>query len=105
MYFPVPTDSEVLAKEFFIQTYVHPDTQVVLACTFRIAGVCINLALAQPNKSDNFGIYRPRGIIFQDTHLEKRIEFIWPFHTNEAIIYTRVGTNKGRPPQWNGWKE
>ena len=105
LYFPSSLDPQVLANEFFIQTFLHPDTRVVLASTFRIAGVCMNFALGRPSKSNNFWNYRPRGIIFQLNKTEKRVEFIWPFDTNEAIIYTKVGSTKERPPQWQGWKD
>ena len=30
---------------------------------------------------------------------------IWPFNTEQAIIYTKVGVGNTGAPQWDGWKE
>lgn len=105
LYLPIPKERRVIAPEFQLETLVQPETRVVLAASFSIAGVAFMLAMGKPDFPDKFGIYRPRGIIFLDKNIERRVEFIWPFHTESAVIYTKVGTTKDKPPQWSDWKE
>lgn len=105
MYVPISLEPQTLAGEFFVETRVHPNTRSVLAAVFRIAGVGFHILLGRPDVPEAWGTYRPRGIIFHDQRNEKRIEFIWPFETNQAVIYTKIGLSKERPPQWSDWKE
>jgi hypothetical protein len=104
LYVPLPS-SQVLATEFYLETMVNPDTREVKAAKFRVAGVPFCLLLGRPDNPVAWGKHRPRGLIFRNEQLERQIEFIWPFETNQAVIYTKVGTSKGRAPQWEDWKE
>jgi hypothetical protein len=105
MYFPVPLGPCVLASELSIETHVHPETRLILAATFRAMGVGFHVLLGHPDIPSSWGIRRARGMIFRDGSLEKRIEFKWPLVTDTAVIYTKAGTTRERPPQWDGWKE
>jgi hypothetical protein len=95
----------VLAQELSIETTVHPETRVILAAKFSIAGVVLWLLLGRPDDPAAFGNYRPRGLIFQHLREEKRVEFLWPFETNVAVYYRKIGSNNLSPPQWDGWKQ
>lgn len=105
LYVPSPAGSHVFATEFYIETLVNPDTKEVMGAKFRVAGVHFSLLLGRPDIPAAWGIRRPRGLIFQNTPREKRVEFKWPFITDQAVIYTKVGATKERAPQWVGWKE
>lgn len=105
LYVPATSGPHVLATEFFIEIHVHPDTRSVLATTFRVAGVSFHVLLVRPDNPEALGTYRPRGMIFRDQQNERRIEFVWPFQTEQAVIYTKLRISKERPPQWDGWKE
>jgi hypothetical protein len=105
LYVPSPSRPQVLAQEFYLETRVHPGTKEVLAATFRVAGVSFNILLGRPDNPQDFGVHRPRAIIFRYEENEKQIELSWPFRAEGEIIYTKVGTTKERPPQFKGWKE
>lgn len=105
LYVPTPSGSQVLATEFYLETLVNPDTKAVLAAKFRVAGVHFSILLGRPDNPAAWGAYRPRGLIFRHKQSEKRVEFSWPFNTDQAVVYTKVGTSKERPPQWDGWNE
>ncbi len=104
VYVPVPTGHQVLATELSIETMIHPETRVVLAAAFRVAGVSFNLLLGRPDSPAAWGIHRPRGLIFLEGEQEVRVEFVWPTTTDQAVSYTKVGATKRTPPQWQGWK-
>ena len=104
-YLAVPTSPLILAPEFSLDTSIHPETRAIFAATFRVAGVPFKIALGRPDNSEQFGVYRPRGIIFQLPAGERRVEFIWPFPNERAVIFSKVGMNTDRPPQWGDWKE
>lgn len=103
LYLPSASGAQVLATEFSIETLVNPSTKVISAVAYGVAGVSFNLLLGSPDNPPAWGIYRPRGLIFQSGQQEVRIEFSWPFATNQAVIYTKIGSTKERPPQWQGW--
>jgi hypothetical protein len=105
LYVPAPSGSQVLATEFYLETLTNPDTREVKGVKFRVAGVHFSLVLGRPDTPAAWGTHRPRGLIFQNETREKRVELIWPFNTDQAVIYTKVGISKGRAPQWGGWKE
>lgn len=105
LYLPIPLEQQVLAKDLFIDSIVAQETKEVLAAIFRIAGVSFHILLVRPENPSTWGTHRPRGIIFQNEAGEKRIEFVWPHLTEQAVIYTKVGVTKEPPPQWDGWKE
>ena len=105
LYVPIPSGSQVLATEFYVETLVNPNTREVKAAKFRVAGVHFTLVLGRPDIPATWGNHRPRGLIFQDGTREKRVELIWPFNTERAVIYTKVGVGNSGAPQWNGWKE
>ena len=105
LYVPTPAGSQVLAKEFSIDPLTYGDKKEVKGAKFRVAGVHFTIFLDRPHHPIAWGIYRPRGLIFQQERCEKRIEFKWPSTTNKAVIYTKIGSSKSRPPQWDGWKE
>ncbi len=105
LYVPAPSGRHVLATEFYIETLVNPESLDVKAAKFRVAGAHFSLLLGSPDNPTAWGKYRPRGLIFRSGNNERRIEFLWPFNTDEAVIYNRVGTSKQRVPQWEDWKE
>jgi hypothetical protein len=105
LYVPALLGVRVLAQELSIETTVHPETRVILAAKFSIAGVVLWLLLGRPDDPAAFGNYRPRGLIFQHLREEKRVEFLWPFETNVAVYYRKIGSNNLSPPQWDGWKQ
>lgn len=105
LYVPTLSGPQVLATEFYIETLVNPKTRDVKAAKFRVAGMHFSLLLGRPDDPASWGTYRPRGLIIRNKQCEKRIELAWPFETNQAVIYTKVGTSKAIPSQWQGWKE
>ena len=105
VYVPIPSTVIVLAKEFYIETSVHPITNEVLAALFRIAGVQFMLVLGRPDHPASFGTLRPRGLIFRSLNkVEKRIDLQWPVNSKKAVIFTKIGTGNAVVPQWEGWK-
>lgn len=96
---------QVFATDFYFESKVNPETGDILCAYFRLAGVGFHLVLGRPDVPEAFGIYRPRGLIFKFPEREIRIEFKWPFATDQAVIFTNVGTSGEPPPQWQGWKE
>ncbi len=72
--------------------------------SFSIAGVLFTLVLGKPDDPSTFGLYRPRGLIFDLGVSEKRIEFGWPEMNDRAITYKKVGTTKEVPEHQLGWK-
>lgn len=105
LYVPSPEGQHVLAKEFAVETRVHPDTNEIKAALFRVAGVHFTLLLGRPDDPTSWGLHRPRGLIFRDGSIEKPIEFGWSTASTEAVIYTKVGTTSAPVPQWIGWKQ
>lgn len=104
MYVMPASGEQVFATEFYFESKVNPATGDILCAFVRLAGVGFNLVLGRPDNPQAFGIYRPRGLLFQIPGREIGIEFKWPFKTETAVIYTRVGTSSEPPPQWEGWK-
>lgn len=105
LYVPEPEGAQIFANDFGLETLVHPETRDILAGRFFIAGVSVSLLVGRPDWPSVYGKYRPRGFIFNtDSGDEKRVELLWPHHTNEAIICTRHGprTPEG-PAHRNGW--
>lgn len=100
---PTRTGSQVFAKEFYVETRVKSGSSEIGAVMFRVAGVHFNLLFGVPADPVAWGIHRPRGLIFLDGTTEKRIELAWPFDTEQAVIYTKVGTTKV-PPLHSDWK-
>jgi hypothetical protein len=97
---------EVFTRDLLIELRKHPQTNVILGGMFRVAGVTLFLLLGRPDKPAAFGIYQPRGLIVRRGEDERRIEFIWPFRTEAAVIYTSAGPpTKDKPPHHNGWTE
>lgn len=107
LYVPQPPDKIVLAKEFFVETAIHPTTNEVKAARFRLAGVPFNLILGRPDDPQACGVHRPRGLIFKNpAEDERRVEFKWSGRPSDrAIIFHRMGTNLTDPPQWAGWNK
>ena len=105
LYIPGLSGPRVLAQELSVETRVHPETGVILAAQFSVAGVVLWLLLGRPDHPSAFGNYRPRGLIFQHLREEKRVELVWPFETNVAVYYRKIGSNDLAPPQWDGWKQ
>jgi len=104
LYVPIPEDSQILNKEFYVSLKVNPKTKEILAADFRVAGVPFIMVFGVPDKSENFGVFRPRGLIFNTPSGERRLEFIWKHISEKAIIYNKVGTTKELPPQHQEWK-
>lgn len=105
LYLSISSEQQVLAKELRLETMVDQETREVLAAVFSVAGVSFNILLGRPENPSAWGTHRPRGIIFRNEADEKCVEFVWPHLTEQAVIYTKVGVTKERPPQWDGWKE
>jgi hypothetical protein len=105
LYVPTPSGPQMLATEFYVETLVNPNTREVKAAKFRVAGMHFSLLLGRPDNAASWGAHRPRGLVFRNEQNEKRIEFAWSFDTNQAVIYTKVGASKARPPQWQSWIE
>jgi hypothetical protein len=104
LYFASPTTPVVLAREFFVGTWVHPQTRTMFAAEFRVTGLVCRIALERPDSPERFGTFRPRGIIFRLPTCERRLEFVWPSPNNRAIVFTTDGKTTDRPPQFEGWK-
>lgn len=105
LYVPIPSGVHVLAPEFSLETLNKLVTNEVLAVKFRVAGVHFSLLVGRPDYPSAWGIFHPQSLIFRSGSDEKRIEFVWPHGSGDAITYTKVGTSNNRPPQWDGWKE
>jgi hypothetical protein len=104
LYVPIPSSEQHLNKEFFVQTHTNPETNEILMASYRVAGIPLNLILGTPDTPSLFGKHRPRGFVFELPDTEKRIEFIWPKESNDAIVFKKIGTSKSTPPQHDGWK-
>jgi hypothetical protein len=104
MYCDHSSDEYIFVKDVHIQAFTHPETKRVLVAQFYFGGVCFNLLLGKPDPPRAFGMYRPRGFIFTIPQGERRIEFLWPFITDEALYFTRVGTTSDVPPYRSDWK-
>lgn len=104
MYVAQPAGPQVLVKEVYIETKVHPVTGHILVASFRLAGVAFYLLLGRPDHPQAFGIHRPRGIIFRLPDEGRDVEFLWPFHTEAAVIYTKLDQTGAEPPHWADWK-
>lgn len=104
MYAHNPGGPQVFTKAFQVELRTHPETRAVLAAHFFYAGASLFLMLAKPDHPEAFGVHRPRGLIFKQDAVERRIEFLWPFHTNEAMIYSRIGTTADQPAFVRAWQ-
>ncbi|TVZ40282.1 hypothetical protein P886_4709 [Alteromonadaceae bacterium 2753L.S.0a.02] len=104
LYLPSSSDPQILSREFYIETMVNPESKEILGCKYKIAGVGFNLLLGKPDNPTAFGLYRPRGLIFKATDLEKRVELDWDNVNDKAIIYTKTGTTSNNPPHHDGWE-
>lgn len=100
-----PPTSEAFSGDLLIETKTNPMTNEILGASFRVAGVTFNLLLGKPDYPQAFGMHRPRGLIFHHGREERRIEFLWPFDTYDAVVYTHVGTTPTQPAYYEGWKE
>ena len=100
-----PKNQQVFTADLLIETKINPTTGEILAAMFQFAGITFYLLLGRPDNEESFGIYRPRGLIFEHGKDEHRIEFTWPFVTNQAVTYTNVGSTKNNPPHREGWKD
>lgn len=105
LYLPLPSGTQTLAKEFAVESIVQAGTAIVKGARFRVAGVHFTIALGVPDAPSAFGLRYPRGLVFQTSLGERRVELSCPQATDQAVIYTRVGTSTERPPQWDGWKD
>lgn len=100
-----PPGPEIFSSDLLIETKTNSATKEILAASYRVAGVAFNLLLGTPDYPRAFGTHRPRGLIFRHGAEERRVEFLWPFQTDEAVIYTNVGTTTSKPSYYEGWKE
>jgi hypothetical protein len=105
LYVPFPAGPLTLATEFYFEALNASVTGEIKGIRLRVAGVHLNLLLGRPDHPASWGLYRPRGLIFNNGSLERRIEFGWPTENDQAVVYTRTGQSSDRPPQWAGWKE
>jgi hypothetical protein len=100
-----PQEAQIFSSDLLIETKINPATKEILAASFRVAGISFNLLLGTPECPQAFGTHRPRGLIFRHGTEEHRVEFIWPFHTDKAVIYSNVGTTTLQPSYYEGWEE
>ena len=81
-----PNDQQIFTADFLIETKTNPNTGEILAAQFNFAGVIFYLLLGTPDEPESFGVARPRGLNFIHGSEERRIEFVWPFTTDRAVI-------------------
>ncbi|MFC7049220.1 hypothetical protein [Emcibacter nanhaiensis] len=103
LYLPVQLGSQIFSTELYLETLVNPETNEILCCKFKIAGVGFNLLLGRPDDPASFGLYRPRGIIFDIPNMEKRVELDWDIENNNAVIYKKIGKTDRNPPHCDDW--
>jgi len=104
LYVPFPAGPLTLATEFYYEALNAP-TGEIKGIRLRVAGVHFNLLLGRPDSPAAWGLHRPRGLIFNNGSLEKRIELLWPIVNDRAVIYTRTAQSSDRSPHWAGWRE
>lgn len=105
LYVGTSGQQEIFSRDFLIETKVNPKTNAILAALFRFAGVTFYLLFGKPDDPNAFGFHRPRGFIFRHGEEEHRVEFLWPFETEQCIMYTNIGRTSEPPPHHEGWKE
>jgi hypothetical protein len=105
LYVPLPTEPVTLAAEFGVETRTHPQTDAVLAASFRVAGVPFTQVLGQPDVRSAWGIQRPRCLRFQNGAYDIRLSFSWPGRAGGSVDFKKVGVSSNRPPQWANWRE
>ncbi len=98
-----PGSPQIFSKSTHIEFITHAKTGRVLATHFFYAGASFFLLIGKPDHSGSFGIHRPRGLIFKLPDMVRHIEFIWPFHTEQAMIYTKIGTTSEEPQYVQNW--
>ena len=103
LYVQIPQEITIHAKGLEIELRSHPETGEILAIWAYVAGISLQLILGAPDNPSAFGLYRPRGLIFQGLPGEKRIEFNWPFPHEQAVIYRRIGSTESEPQHWGEW--
>jgi len=73
-------------------------------CEFLVHNFKFYLLLGVPDHPDRFGIYRPQNLIFEQKGVEKQIKIYWQDKKyNKFIKFTRVGTTKNPPKEWEEW--
>jgi len=100
LHVPATKGPRIHAAELEILTMPSSDNVQAIECS--MAGPRLLLLLGATLTVPD-GHFRPRGLIFQTPSGERRIEFIWPFHVDTAITYTKVGTTNATPPDRAYW--
>ncbi|MFZ5895559.1 MAG: hypothetical protein ACOY0T_31165 [Myxococcota bacterium] len=104
LYLGRPADVQIHDGTFYYDAMLHPNTGTVAVASFFLAGITLNLVLADIGDRDKFGIYRGRGYIFKHPDRDFRLELEWPHEPNECVVLTRIGTTEEPAPHARGWK-
>ena len=106
LYVLPPSEKTIFSQDLFWETKINPQTGDLLAARFIVAGVEFWLILGKPDHPEAFGFFRPRGLVFQNADLTRKIGFKWlTDHSDKAVIYTKVGVTGERAPHTLGWNQ
>lgn len=106
LYVRPPAEQTIFSQDFFLETSINPATGAVLAAKFIVAGVEFWLLLGKPDQPDTWGFFRPRGLIFENGTLTRKVAFAWPdTYTDRALIFTKVGVTSECAPHTIGWQK
>ncbi|WP_293332175.1 SEC-C domain-containing protein [Microcoleus sp. CAWBG58] len=103
IYFKVPEDKTISQ---FKSISVEPLTGAseLKKVEFSINEFKFNLILDKPDNRRDWGIYRPRTMIFSQNSVKKYIEICWQNNAYQSCVdLTRIGTTASAPPDWKQW--
>jgi hypothetical protein len=93
------------SDSFLIETRFDQASGLILAADFVIRGLPFVLCLGKPDRSESFGIHRPKAIVFNAGECEKVLILSWlRGPRSPVILLKRVGTYDGPPPDWKEWE-
>ena len=106
LYVAVPTDVAYHSVSFSFRPFTHLKTEQILATEIILNGVTFYLVLGQPDTPSDWGIYRPRTLVFEQSAIEKFIEISWQDSRFSTYIrFSRAGKYDGSPPDWPLWAQ
>ena len=106
LYVRPPTEQTIFSQDLFLETLINPETGAVLAGKFVIAGVEFCLLLGKPDQPDAWGFFRPRGLIFENGTITRKLGFVWSGeHTNKTLVFTKIGDTSESAPHTVGWQK
>lgn len=106
LYVRPPAEQTIFSQDLFLETCINPANRELKAAKFIVAGVEFWLLLGKPDQPKSWGVFRPRGLIFQNGSETIKIGFVWPVkHTDTALIFTKIGTTSESAPHTLGWQE